>query len=60
MTRTKQGLPPKKGKKVLPKAKAKMLPRVSPKKQMSQRDSYARAMYKAQKKGGSNGVGVGK
>lgn len=27
--------------------------------QLSQRDQYAKAMNKAQKKGGSNGVGVG-
>lgn len=43
------------------KPKTKMLPRVAPKKKpmMSQRDTYARAMNSAQKKGGSNGIGVG-
>jgi hypothetical protein len=29
------------------------------KSQLSQRDSYAKSMYGATKKGGSNGVGVG-
>lgn len=43
------------------KPKGKMLPRVAPKKQpkLSQRDMYAKAMNKAQKNGGSNGIGVG-
>jgi len=32
---------------------------VQKKPQISQRDSYAKAMNKAQKNGGSNGIGVG-
>jgi len=52
-TKTKQGK-----KKNLTTVK-KLLPRATSKKQMSQRDSYGKAMSRAQKKGGSNGVGVG-
>lgn len=37
----------------------KSISRVTPKKQMSQRDTYAKAMYGATKKGGSSGIGVG-
>lgn len=41
--------------------KKKLLPRLAPKKkQISQRDSYGAAMMRAQRKGGSNGIGVGK
>lgn len=34
-------------------------PTTQPKPQLSQRDAYAKAMYGATKRGGSNGIGVG-
>lgn len=59
--KTKTPLGKKKNLASQPKGK-KMLPRIAPKKKpmLSQRDSYAKAMGKAQKNGGSNGIGVGK
>lgn len=34
-------------------------PKIAAKPQLSQRDSYGRAMERARKAGGSNGIGVG-
>lgn len=38
---------------------AKAAPKPAAKPQISQRDAYAKAMYGATKRGGSNGIGVG-
>ena len=53
---------PSSGKKMLGKALTKLnapVTKTTKKPQLSQRDTYAKAMYGATKKGGSNGIGVG-